>query len=124
MSKELINAILDNNDELVKEIICTNNKEILNYQDGAGFTALHFAIQENKYDYAVQLIEAGANFEIPDMYGNTALIRAVLSFRGDGRVIKLLLAKGADRNKKNNYGISALAHARNVSNYDIISLFE
>ena len=58
------------------------------------------------------------------MYGNTALIRAVSSFRGDGRIIKLLLAKGADRNKKNNYGISALKHARNVANYDIISLFE
>jgi ankyrin repeat protein len=91
MSKELINAILDNNDELIKEIIHTNNKEALNYQDSAGFTALHFAIQDNKYDYALQLIEAGVNFEIPDMYGNTALIRAVSSFRGDGRIIKLLL---------------------------------
>lgn len=124
MGKELIKAVLNKDDKLLKKILDSKDITIINYQDKAGFTALHFAIQENQYDYAVQLIEAGADFEIADMYGNTAIIRAVSSFKGDGRIIKLLLSKGADINKENNYGVSAIEWAKNVANYDIISLFK
>lgn len=123
MEEELINAVLDNNLETVKNILEKRDKSIINFQDKNGYTALHYAIQDNKYELVAKLIESGADFEIPDKYGNTAIIRAVSSFRGDGRIIELLLSKGADFNKKNNYGISAVEHARNVANYDISKFF-
>lgn len=123
MEEELINAVLDNNLETAKNILEKRDKSIINFQDKNGYTALHYAIQDNKYELVEKLIESGADFEIPDKYGNTAIIRAVSSFRGDGRIIELLLSKGADFNKKNNYGISAVEHARNVANYDISKFF-
>ena len=124
MKKELIRAVLEDDEETFMKIIDKNDLSIINFQDSAGFTALHYAVQDNKYDFVEKLLEAGANFELPDKYGNTALIRAVSSFRGDGRIIKLLLAKGADRNKKNNYGKSAVEWAKNVANYDIVKYFQ
>ncbi|WP_318676850.1 ankyrin repeat domain-containing protein [Treponema sp.] len=123
MKEELINAVLKNDIEEISRILAKQNKEEINFQDKNGFTALHYAIQDNKYEIAIKLLDSGADFEIPDKYGNTAIIRAVASFRGDGRIIELLLSKGADFNKKNNYGISAIEHARNVANYNITQFF-
>ena len=124
MEKTLITAILDNDKKAVTKILKEKDMKVINFQDTAGFTALHYAIQDNKYDFVVELLDAGADFELPDKYGNTALIRAVSSFRGDGRIIELLLAKGADKNKKNNYGKSAQEWAENVANYDIVRYFK
>lgn len=123
MKNELIKAVLENDEDSFLSILGTKDLSVINYQDNAGFTALHYAVLENKYDFVVALLNAGADFELKDKYGNTALIRAVSSFRGDGRIIELLLAKGADRNKKNNYGKSAFEWAKDVANYDIVKFF-
>ena len=69
------------------------------------------------------LLENGAGLENRDIYGNTPLIRAVSSFRGNGDIIEYLLANGADKDTKNNSGISALEWAENVANYDIVKYF-
>ena len=123
MKEELINAVINNDIEEISKVIAKHDMAEINFQDQNGFTALHYAIQDNKYEIVKKLLDCGADFEIPDKYGNTAIIRAVASFRGDGRIIELLLSKGADFNKKNNYGISAIDHARNVANYNIIQFF-
>lgn len=123
MKKELIKAVLEDDEETFMKILDKHDLSVINFQDSAGFTALHYAVQNNKYAFVEKLLNAGADFELQDKYGNTALIRAVSSFRGDGRIIELLLENGADRNKKNNYGISAIEHARNVANYDIAQFF-
>ena len=121
---ELITAVLNNDLENISRILEKRDLAIINFQDKNGYTALHFAIQDNKYELVEKLIDSGADFELPDKYGNTAIIRAVASFRGDGRIIELLISKGADFNKKNNYGISAIEHAKNVVNYNIIKFFD
>jgi len=123
MKNELIRAVLEDDEETFMSILGKNDLSVINFQDSAGFTALHYAVQDNKYDFAEKLLDAGADFELQDKYGNTALIRAVSSFRGDGRIIELLLAKGADKNRKNNYGKSAVEWAKNVANYDIMKYF-
>jgi len=123
MKNELIKAVLENDEDSFLSILGTKDLSVINYQDNAGFSALHYAVLENKYDFVVALLNAGADFELKDKYGNTALIRAVSSFRGDGRIIELLLAKGADRNIKNNYSKSAFEWAKDVANYDIVKFF-
>ena len=124
MKEELINSVLNNDVQKFSRILEKRDMSVINFQDENGYTPLHYAIQENKYELVIQLLDTGADFELPNKYGNTALIRAVASFRGDGRIIKLLLSKGADFNKKNNYGVSAIEHARNVANYDVIQFFK
>lgn len=123
MNKELIKAVLEDDEETFMKILDKHDLSVINFQDTAGFTALHYAVQDNKYDFVEKLLNAGADFELQDEYGNTALIRAVSSFKGDGRIIELLLANGADRNKKNNYGKSAVEWAKNIVNYDIVKYF-
>ena len=55
------------------------------------------------------LMEAGADLNIQDVKGRTALMDAVLAFKVD--VIHYLLAKGADVNKKDNEGCTCLMRA-------------
>ncbi len=73
---------------------------------------------------AASLIEHGAKIDVQDAWGNTPLGVAVSNSRGNGEMIRLLLAHGADKNIKNNYGISPLDYARQVANYNIVQFFE
>ena len=47
-----------------------------------GWTALHFAARENLALIVKKLVKAGAVVELQDEHGNTALFRAVFSYRG------------------------------------------
>ncbi len=119
---DMIGAIIRNDITAVKQLLDSGTD--INKQDGAGFTALHFAAQENNFGIAKLLIERGADLEIRDVYGNTPLIRAVSSSKGKGEIIDLLLQHGADMNVKNDYGVSALEDAKNIGNYNIFQFFE
>lgn len=77
-----------------------------NAADDAGFTPLHFAAQEALPDAARLLLEAGADPNIKDWWGNPPLFRAKMSEQGV-EVIKILLDAGADPFISNNYGVSA-----------------
>jgi ankyrin repeat protein len=96
----------------------------INSQDNFGYTPLHFTCQNQHVEITRLLLGKGALIEIVDKFGNTPLSRAVFSSRGRGEVIQLLLAAGADRNKKNNYGVSPLDLAKNIGNYNVIQLFD
>ena len=75
-------------------------------------------------DVAAALIKAGAELELQDTFGNTPLSDAVFESRGRGDMIQLLLANGADKEKKNRQGISPLALARSIANYDVKQFLE
>ncbi|KUN74028.1 hypothetical protein AQJ46_00005 [Streptomyces canus] len=62
--------------------------------DGAGWTPLHFAAQAQEPVIVEELLAAGVSVDVPDGQGNTALWRAVFSYRGDPAVLRLLLAAG------------------------------
>jgi ankyrin repeat protein len=64
------------------------------------------------------LLAHGAVVDIQDAHGNTPLWRAVFESKNRGEVIEILLASGADKNLKNNYGISPLDLAGTIANYD------
>ena len=95
----------------------------MNAQDKQGWTALHFAAQENATAVAALLIEAGAKIDTRDAHGNTPLFRAVFNYRGDGHLIELLRNHGANPLQMNNHGQSPVGLARLIANYDVARFF-
>lgn len=61
----------------VKELL-TSNPEILNEKDNAGWTALHEASCNGHPDIARELLDAGADVNMPNHENVTALHEAVL----------------------------------------------
>jgi uncharacterized protein len=69
------------------------------------------------------LIQYGANLEARDVNGNTPLNDAVFYSKGNGEMITFLLDKGANKDSKNNYGVSPLDLAHTIANYDVKQFF-
>jgi uncharacterized protein len=88
-------------------------------QDGNGWSPLHFAAQASSAKCAEALLQAGADASLQDLHGNTALFRAVFASKGEGEVITLLRRAGADPWSKNAHGVSPVALARSIANYNI-----
>ncbi len=95
----------------------------VNVQDDGGWTALHFAAQAVSSACTEELLRAGADHSLQDSFGNTALFRAVFSSRGEGSVIRLLRQAGADPFHKNKHGVSPVALARTIANYNVAQFF-
>jgi ankyrin repeat protein len=91
----------------------------INLQDKMGYSALHFASQNNCLEAVQLLLDSGANVDLEDSFGNTPLGRAVFTSEGKGDVIQLLLRNGADKDHKNKHRISPLDLAQKISNYDV-----
>ena len=81
--------------KLVEENPETLRRRMSRFEDGQ--TALHFAIQRERYDILDLLIELGGDLEAEDHHGHTAL--AVAMMRGDREAIRRLHAAGAKGNK-------------------------
>ena len=92
--------------------------------DDNGWTPLHFAAQSNAADATAILLKAGAAIDARDTHGNTPLFTAVFNSRGNGEVIRLLRAHGADPYAKNNHGVSPLSLARTIANFDVRQFFQ
>ena len=87
-----------------------------------GLTALMIAVK-NRNKYIVRLLlKNGANVNVPDAFGNTALIMAVLNDKEQKDIVKLLLNYGANVNSKNNMGNTALIIASMKSYKDTVKL--
>ena len=91
--------------------------------DDDGWTPLHFAAQNGAVPVVLLLINAGAMIDPRDSHGNTPLFRAVFQSRGNGEVIKLLRAAGADPYIENRHGNSPLKLAQTIANYDVRQFF-
>ena len=92
-------------------------------QDDNGWSPLHFAAQAGSAAITRILIAAGATVDLRDSYGNTSLGKAVFSSCGDGAVIKLLRDAGADPYAENVSGVTPLALARTIANFDVAQFF-
>lgn len=88
----------------------------LNAQNDFGETAL--MVMKNK-ESIKDVIEAGANLDIKDRNGNTALARSVMS-NGGVEKATLLTTAGADITSKNNKGESILMLASSKETVDLI----
>jgi len=89
-----------------------------------GWTPLHFAAQANCAECVEILIDAGAAVDPEDRDGNTPLFRAVFNSRGQGAIISVLLAAGADPSHENRHGVSPRSLAQTIANYDVARYFD
>ena len=118
---ELHDAVIDHRRGRIVELLAAGAD--VNRRDNSGWTPLHFAAQEQVVGIARMLIKSGAVVDSKDESGNTPLWRAVSDYRGDGRLIVLLRAKAADASVQNEMGISPVALARRIHNYDVAKFF-
>jgi uncharacterized protein len=95
----------------------------VNATDDNGWSPLHFAAQASSAAAARLLLDAGARIDAQDSNGNTPLSTAVFASRGEGELIHLLRAAGADPFLENNYGVSAVGLARSIANHDVAQHF-
>ena len=93
-------------------------------RDPGGWSALHFAAQSGSIEIARMLLDAGASVEPSDTHGNTPLFRATFESRGNGDMIELLRAHGADPRATNNAGVSPVELARTIANFDVAQFFD
>ena len=114
-------AALEGHAERVRELIKAGAD--VTHPDHRGMTPLHFAAQEQHAEVAKALLDAGAPVDTNDEHGNTPLWKAVFSCRGEGQLITLLRAAGADPNRANQHGTSPLDLARRIGNYDVTQYF-
>jgi ankyrin repeat protein len=94
-----------------------------NGADHKGFTPLHFAAQEGSLEVARLLLDHGAAVDPPNQFGNTPLFTAVFNSRGEGALIELLTANGADPAHANEAGQTPVGLARLIDNYDVDQFF-
>ena len=68
----------------------------VNAQDINGWSALHFAVQEQSYTAVKALLENGADTDLLESNGNSALHKAVFYSNNNNDIISLLLVYGAN----------------------------
>ncbi len=78
----------------------------IDFQDKNGFSALHFASQNNEIGIVEILLNKGANPNVRDFHGNPPIWTAIMNAREDFSIVKKLLEKYADIETKNNHGKS------------------
>ena len=118
---ELHDAVIDHRRGRIAELVADGAD--VNRKDNSGWTPLHFAAQQQVVGIARMLIKSGAEVDSQDESGNTPLWRAVSDYRGDGRLIVLLRQKAADASLQNEMGVSPVALARRISDYDVAKFF-
>lgn len=86
-------ALVGGNSPLAMPLAC-HPKVNIDIQDIWGFTALHLAIRNRRFDVAHILINRGANFNLLTVHGENCLHLAVES--GSVPITRMLLERGAD----------------------------
>ncbi len=117
-----MNAVVDGDDARVRRLLDhgANPDDV----DKAGWCALHFAAQECSETMVRMLVDAKANLELREKYGNTPLWRAVSNYKGGAEVISTLLKAGANPDAENKSGNSPRSIANTIANYDAAKFFE
>ena len=77
-------------------------------------------VQAGEDAAAIKMIDAGANVNVPQGDGTTALDWA--TYRLDAGLVKALLKHGADPNIMNNFGSSPLDEAAKAANLDLVKI--
>lgn len=85
-----------------------------------GETPFALSLAEGRDHFALLYLDNGAHVDTPLANGNTPLIQAIET-ASDGTVVELMLEKGADPNRKNNKGETALFRAITVDRIDHVT---
>jgi uncharacterized protein len=118
----LIQATIYNNVEVV-QILIEHGANVNTRDFFGGNAALHFAAKNYSLELLQLLLKNKAEIDIKDINGNTPLFQAVVNASGKGGVIQQLLLHGANRNLKNNQGVSPLELAKTIADYNMVQFF-
>lgn len=110
-----INVLNVNNMSLLQEALKNKQDDIalyliekginVNNQDYQGQIALHYiAVYKNDLKVARSIIQNGADIDIKDKFGNSALWTSIFNARGEYDLVKLLLENHADLKSANSAG--------------------
>ncbi|MFD1630070.1 ankyrin repeat domain-containing protein [Pseudopedobacter beijingensis] len=105
-----------NNMVLLKWLI--DNGANINHQDRNGFSALHFAVKEQRFDAIEILIKNKADLELKDSNGNTPLMDAIFNSKGDYKIVALFIDSGANPDNVNNHEITPRLLAESMAGFD------
>ncbi|XP_054290850.1 ankyrin repeat domain-containing protein 39-like [Macrosteles quadrilineatus] len=112
-------AALDGDKQRVRDLL--NKGTEVDKRDGAGYTALHYAVRRGDTEMCRLLLSAGANINAVTRAGQaTALHRAAMSGRVE--VVKLLIASGADVKLKDTEGRTAEDRAQEYNQPEVFKL--
>ena len=104
----LMNAA-ENSDSENLELLIEHGAVVNHYNPSTGYSALYYAMYEDRVDNVELLLKNGADLNIKFKHGLTPLMYAAR--RGASKSISFLLNRGVDVNEKNSAGYSALMHA-------------
>lgn len=114
-SKDLINAVKNNNYSLFRGLVNKNN---INTRDGSGNTLLMIAAQKGFIKIVEYLVDEGVDIDEVNSVGQTALNLAV--YFGQNSIANYLIEKGANVNKTDNrFILSPLIAAIRSNNLEI-----
>ncbi len=101
------------------ELLLANGANI----NAGGWTALHSALDDERFDIVELLLDKGADVNIEDDSGYAPLhIAASYAAKHNPKVVELLISKGADINAKDNDGKTALAYAVEKAHTEIAKI--
>ena len=105
-----------NNTELLKWLI--DNGANINHQDTNGFSALHFAVKEQRFEATDILINNKADLELKNSNGNTPFMDAIFNSKGSYRIVALLISAGANPDNENNHQMTPRLLAKSMAGFD------
>lgn len=113
-------AAIDNNNESVMQIALRYGSDF-NKKNKDGITALVYALQQDSFSYAAEVIGLGRDgINTPGPDGTTPLMLSICS--PNYLIPKKFMEKGADVNAKNSLGLTAMHYAAIAGNGMIIAL--
>jgi ankyrin repeat protein len=116
----LHHAAYHGDDSTLKSLLEKEPMNIINLQDEAGRTALHYAVRYGHISSVSLLLSKGANINICDRYHQSAFHEAVSAWNGDQTIFEKLLDDGADINLQDDNGETVLHLAVRYGNEPLI----
>lgn len=119
----LMHAVLDSEPDVkLIESLIESGADVDAQDKGQRWSSLHFAARDHKNPVASVLLGCGATVDALDVFGNTPLWRAVMTFDGEVSVISTLLNAGASPAVKNESGVSPRSLAEAMGNTGLLRL--
>jgi ankyrin repeat protein len=118
LEQEFINAIIDQNIDLAKELLLYDIN--INYRNLYGQTLLILSVNFDLIEIVALLLDNGADINLFDNDRESALTRA--SFLGRRTIVELLVNYGADINHRTSSGASSLILSGFNNDVDLIKI--
>jgi ankyrin repeat protein len=75
-------------------------------------------------DSAKLLLDNGANINLKDIHGNSPIWTAIFNSKGDYKLVRLFVLKGADIDSENKHGMTSRKLAETIAGFDLNSIIQ